>query len=485
MAGENRRMLTGVGVVICMGLLPGIFMTSQSVLSPTDAQFRPVELPNPGIPGFVFPESEQTILDWVKTGNDAAIHSHAWGLWTALTQQTDQVFNGQKLLVFETWNGPADLRPSSTLSRLIVRTRQPHQLQLPEQLQSERARDAATSTQPGSVAVDVKYNPVASEFITANGLLSKSRLLEYLNPSVASSIPNFKPDAISLKPIYRTLSPLIDNRYFQLWAWPGPPVLTFDDSDKMWHSQFYPDFLWGQCVWIDIEGAGNIGGGVDKTCAVNGTSRTSASTYGLDQFIHFRMTKSDAEMLNANAQSLGLTSAASEGEYAVLVGMHATSREISRWTWQTFWWVTNPDNPTAPSSKLAASTRPAKLTVAARHYAQCAGYDEVIPSQPDSGGANVGQTVYCYNPYLEAAFSQVALPKHNPGMTLVDGQMVKTANDVGPQTNCMSCHELAAFNPQDPQGRPYTGGGYVDLNSPVFKGLLKTDFLWTLPLEAK
>jgi hypothetical protein len=210
--------------------------------------------------------------------------------------------------------------------------------------------------------------------------------------------------------------------------------------------------------------------------------RTAASTYGIDQFIHFRMTKTDADQVNAGMKERGVATTVSEGDYSVLTAMHVTSREIARWTWQTFWWTHTPDAPTAPSAPSIAADRPAQLVGAGRHYAGCAGYEEVMPPQPNTGGANTGETVYCYNPYLEAPFSSGILPTSQPGMTTRNGQPIKTANDVGVQTNCMSCHAMAKF-PRLP--RNYTGARYVDLNDPIFKGVLKVDFLWSLADKAQ
>jgi hypothetical protein len=275
----------------------------------------------------------------------------------------------------------------------------------------------------------------------------------------------------------------VNSRYYMLRVWPGPPPLTFNQTKQLWESKAFPPQIWGQCVWIDVQGTGNTGAAVDTTCAQNGSSRTAASTYGIDQFIHFQMTKADADLANANAQG---GPSVSEGDFTILTGMHATSREITRWTWQTYWWTNTPDNPTAPSSPSIAANRPSQLTGAPRHYAQCAGYEEVVPPQPASGGSNTGQTVYCYNPYLEAQFSVGILPDSQPGMTTRNGQAVKTANNVGMQTNCMSCHEQASFAPIPVRTAPqYTGARYVDLNGPTFNGVLKVDFLWSIPGNAQ
>ena len=44
-------------------------------------------LPNPGIPGYNFPEPESTILGWVNNqpADTAKIYLHGWGLWASLT----------------------------------------------------------------------------------------------------------------------------------------------------------------------------------------------------------------------------------------------------------------------------------------------------------------------------------------------------------------------------------------------------------------
>lgn len=459
-------------------------LTRVALVKATAGQFQPLPLPDPGIPGYKFPEAEDTVVDWSKTNNQQAINLHAWGLWTALTTESNQVFNGQKLLVFETWDDPSDLTPTPPTA--AGRVRRPRRLEVPRQFQHGAAAKAlfTAAAQPGAVRVDVKYDPTAADFILNNSLFSAAQLSSYLNTDHKTAVPAFPNTAISLKPTYRTLKPLIDNRYYMLKVWPGPPPLVFNQSSKHWESKPFPDSLWGQCVWIDTQGSGNTAAAVDKTCAANGSSRTVASTYGLDQFIHFQMTQADADQLNATAA--GCATSLSAGDYAVLVGMHATSREITRWTWQTFWWVNAPDNPAAPSSHTIASGRPAQLSGAARHYAQCTGYDEEVPPQPNSGGSNSGDTVYCYNPYLEAPFGPSVLSDSQPGNTQLNGKTITTANNVGVQTNCMSCHEQAHYNPNNIAPAPqYTGARYVDLNGTAFNGVLKVDFLWTIPDNAK
>ena len=77
-----------------------------------------VPLPDPQVPGFHFPESEATVVTWVRelgaNSPDSAaafksINLHGWGLWTALTLQTAQIDNGERLRVFETWFTPQEV----------------------------------------------------------------------------------------------------------------------------------------------------------------------------------------------------------------------------------------------------------------------------------------------------------------------------------------------------------------------------------------
>src|SRR5450755_1354895 len=76
-------------------------LTMAALTKATAGQFQPVPLPDPGIPGYKFPEMGDTIVGWTKNNNQQAIDLHAWGLWASLTKESDQVANGQKLLVFE------------------------------------------------------------------------------------------------------------------------------------------------------------------------------------------------------------------------------------------------------------------------------------------------------------------------------------------------------------------------------------------------
>jgi hypothetical protein len=167
----------------------------------------------------------------------------------------------------------------------------------------------------------------------------------------------------------------------------------------------------------------------------------------------------------------------------VLVAMHVAGREIARWTWQTFWWTPAPDSPPAPSSPAIASRRPAQLRGAPRHYAMALAYTLFAPDQPYAGGENAGAPVYAYHPWIEARFAPADLPDSQP---LTDPDRRTLANNTGVQTNCLSCHVRANYNPGLRTMAPrFAGLRYTDLGDPQFVGTLQVDFLWSIARHAR
>jgi hypothetical protein len=457
--------------------------------------FDPVALPDPKIAGFRFPESAETVARWAASDDVDAAARHAWGLWTALMTDSGESFEGQPLRVFETWFTTRDLLASVPLPA-VPRPRVPHPLGDLEQLHRIRraARlDADAETPPpnvdggnseegdaGSPAGDellgfVKFDPVAAEHVASDRLLSKGRLQELVTLPVAK-IPDFPNAAIVVKAVYQTLSTGGDAgtsaaQYSKLASWTGPPDPAVS----------FPPSSWTDCVWIDrldpTSGTGN--GEVDTRCAEDGSSRTPATTYGLGRFVHFTLSATEAAAGGPSSAAAN-ESVGQPGDVVVLIAMHITTRESPEWTWETYWWTPTPDEPAAPSSAAFAAARPAQLSSAARNYAGCTALSMLRPPPPSTGGSNVGESVYCFNPWLEAKFG----PKDLPDSQAVTWNGVSVTNDVGVQSNCMSCHAQANYSPPGSKGPDYTGDRYVDRSSAEFNGTLLTDFLWSIPDSA-
>jgi hypothetical protein len=446
----------------------------------------PVPLPNPRIPGFNFPESEATIVTWVYEmggGSPAAsaafnnLNLHGWGLWTALTMETAQVDHGQRLRVFETWFTPQEVagEPKATpVSAFLRAPRRRPVLRNFAQFQHGVIRNSlpASSGSDGSETVFgyVKFDPTATDHIMREGLLSITALNQLMQGG-AQQIPVFPSTAITLKSAFQviTAQSLVDGRYYRLNVWPGPPA-----TPQAWGSN-----MWPGVVWIDLQGGGNGSGQIDMEASTDGSTRTDATTYPVSDMINHRLSALEAAEFSQVQPGAG----AVEDDYAVLVAMHVAGREISRWTWQTFWWTPTPDNPLAPSSQAIAALRPAQLSGAPRDYAMALGYDMLTPGQPNVGGQNAGSAVYVYNPYLEARFGPANLPDSVAGND-PDGQ--PAGNNVGVACNCMSCHIRANYNPGNLATAPrYSGARYTDLDDPQFAGTLQVDLLWSLPEMAK
>jgi hypothetical protein len=441
-----------------------------------------VPLPNPQVPGFSFPESEATIVTWVnqmESGSPSAatafnnIHLHGWGLWTALTMQTSQVDAGERLRVFETWYTPQELSGfphGGNLAVPAVASRRRSPLLRFNQFQHGSAvhEPQLLAGTAGSETVFgyVKFDPTATAHIVQQQLLSISALNQLMQGG-AQQIPVFPPTAVSLKSAFQvaTAQTLVDGRYYRLNVWSGPPATP----------QPYGPPLWPGVVWIDIKGGGSGNGQIDFQASTDGSSRTDQTTYPVSSMINHRLTALEAQQFNQVQVGAG----AAGGDYAVLVAMHVAGREITRWTWQSFWWTPTPSDPQLPSSQAIASLRPAQLLGAARNYAMVLGYDMVTPSQPNVDGTNTGSALYAYNPYLETRFAPSNLPDSEMGSG-PNGE--PEPNNVGVQCNCMSCHARANYNPNNISAAPkYSGARYTDLDDPQFAGTLQVDLLWSLP----
>ncbi len=129
-----------------------------------------------------------------------------------------------------------------------------------------------------------------------------------------------------------------------------------------------------------------------------------------------------------------------------------------------------------------ASQRPTQfLDTGAQHYAMTVAYQMVSPAQPITGGKNVGAAVIGYNPHLEASFDKEVFQI----VRKINGTI---NNQYGVQTNCMTCHNLALYNPQTDytengganRETPYGTDYYMSITDPTFDNTLKLDFAWSI-----
>lgn len=426
------------------------------------ADVTPVPFPDPGIAGFSFPEDSNVINNWLAEEDWESITRHAWGIWTGLTDVVDADCDGNTLRVFETWTTPEDIvaalkgnanPPAMSCGRapLTVPTQLGH---VPMMVGGES---------PDTVVYEsVAYSPAAATYALDNRIFERDKLNALYASGVRSVV--FPNDAITIKPVFRIIPQ--DATAYSIKVWPGPPN----------PAQPYHETAWTACAYVSTDGTGQGDGSVDVNCTGTATPQT---TYNVEDFIHFKLTAADSayfvsEFFDGSAEKI------KEGDYAVLVGMHVASREIERWTWQSFWWAPNPDSPNAPSSESIANLRPAELMGAPRHYAMTTAYSMVWPAQPARGGQSVGEPVYAYNAYLEAPFDSGVFGWKSE-ITGPNGE--KIVNQFGVETNCMSCHILANYDPAKAKTGEmflYAADTYISLADTFYTNKLRADFAWSL-----
>lgn len=477
---------------------------SNNATPPPAAGVQPVPFPNPGIPGFNFPEKADVIDGWVKDGKNAEIYNHGWGIWAGLTTATTQVPPGgtEPLLVYETWLTPAEIiaatkkQPAPRSNRANIRKPRQFSHALLKAGATPPVKLAAANSNSNSnsnslapvieqppvqeVGESVSYSPPAAKYAQDNAIFSSTTLFKLY---AEKKMPVFPSDSITLKPTFKVIykDKLNDKGLFPIYSWHGAKELP-DDTSKVDTS--YPESQWATCIYIDIKNGAKGDGSQDKGCK----TPTPGATYNLNDFIHYTMNQEDADFYNGEQQ--GVVPApplAKAGDIAILVGMHVATRETTKWTWQTFYWAADPQDPKDPSSAEIAKARPSQITGAAAHYGMAVAYAMVFPVQPDTGGQSVGQTIYGYNPYLEAPFGNGYGEK--PGNNVFAGSTSvviddkkKIMTDAGVRTNCMSCHALASVQGNNPcvNNTFYTGDAYISLDDPVFTDQLKVDFAWSI-----
>ena len=492
---KKKTLLFLVLLITCSALIIQCENTSKNDLEKTGV-IKPVPLPVV-INGFHFPEDSNLIYKWVNDSkysptnyDSSSIYQHAWGIWAGLTDPTQQVYAGDSLLVFETWMGLNEIREaieknisvcdsSFTKTARATLTR-PKQYEHAANFALQNASKFASSKKGPKIDrptensftqwVTVSYSPSAACYATNTQIFKQSAINKYYAKDGIGQIPVFPNTAVTIKPTYLVYHDSI-NSLLRMPVWlnaPNPP-------DSVNVSQFT------YCVYIDIKNQQKEG---KKLVPVLQTDTVSAdiakATCNLKDFISFRVDKKMADLMNQQDSVQGMNNVpnkgygkAKAGELAVLVGMHVTTKEIAKWTWQTFFWTPDPENPGIPSSQLAVKTRPSGLKGAAAHYAANAAYVMLTPNDAVNTTKNAGP-MFGYNPYLEGGFGPTTF-----GLTNNFNPNYK----FGMQTNCMNCHALAV--PQPP-GTGQTFGQYSTdqyihpYQDSLFKNQVKLDFAWSI-----
>lgn len=462
-----------------------------------------VPMPSTLASGLSFPTDSTLINSWIANSvivnnleTNGDIITHGWDIWDALTAYTDQQNNGQPLRRFETWYTPDDIISALNSQE----TNSTHTLEDTKRansglLESPHQNAHAPEVNGSDVVGFVKYDPSSANHIYNNQLYYFQVLKSMIKPGKIANIPAFPASSVIIKPVFYPLTNVdsVGVDKYSLPSWPG------------YHNQVPMDS-------VIANGFGSGSWNNNITITTTGETDAANKLFSINDFIHFKLDSVQA----ANIINVIDGGVAKAGDYAVLVGMHVNSRENRRWTWQTFWWSENPDSPQSPSSSLIAEYRPSSLDRAAKHYGMGVAYNMISPAQPYNGGSNaitkaepIKQSVYAYNPYLEAGFNAATFddapsaqhPNNSGGNDTIrkyysEGYQRVGAvqlsqnvyeggklNRVGIETNCMSCHGQARMYNVDSIGAAFTyyiTDQYFELDAPYFKNTVVLDFVWSI-----
>lgn len=436
-------------------------------------------------PGYDYPGVRSVLQVYADQNDVVAMRRHSWNLWAGMTTASDASYNGTVLPIWETWCGTEEVFDSKTCGLLSVPKRQ---FAAPNQHAHFLSQGLSMALDNTQVVSFNKYNPAAASFLAKRHAQNGS-LYDYTNGSdlvaLNASWPQFTPisersiieapytasssaaqgsAAIETKPVMLYVK-AIGLTAIPLWRGPA-------DS---WNLQNPTPETWKTCVLIDPANTAPAGtppvpydptihpGVINRQNTDNGGSGETAGC-SPDQYLYapmstlytFKMTADEAVQFN---KAQGGTATA--GDYAALVAMHVSTKEIKNWVWQTFWWQPGSDTlNNFPGNKLNMTDNVKGLW---RNFAMCTVWYQ-------TKGASSEQMNVCFNPYLETS------PTIPSGLS----------------SNCMSCHGTATVGVATPNAAfPISSLPYpphyrnpINFDGLEFAPFTKTDFMWSIQNNA-
>lgn len=429
--------------------------------------------------------SAATINGWINANpiDQAAIDAHRWSIWQGMTAPSGQTLNGTPLPVWETWYDTTTVFADAVLpvnasaavkgSRLadLSQVHEKRRFTRPVQNVKHGVRTGTNGQLAGAVLSFNRFTQEMRDHIWKNQYYNSS-VLTALNqkfdqdgtPIGQRTVLQFPDHSIALKPVF-WIADATTTTPMPYWNGTGTNATSNPQNPT-------PD-TWKQCVLLDPTGTATnqnpitcngatIPGGQYQVVKIN----KDPSQSGL---YAFQLTAAEATQLNTLlgndlGQMYGL-STLEAGDYAIFVATHVATREIDNWTWQTFWYTPTPS--AMPSQPPGAQGAPSSISAPWNNYASCTAYYMVTPPNDPNG-----QQFLCYNPYLET------------GLTGLDNKDQSITDGVGIQTNCMTCHRAAVWNPSN-ANPPYAIDFNLDPSDPLwFKGVTKLEFSWATQAHA-
>jgi hypothetical protein len=421
-----------------------------------------------------YPSSAAHVQRWIDDLDRVRIRAHGWDIWESITSASGQ----GDLPVWETWYSGQEVFGPFPSPRPSFRV-----FERAHQVRHSGALSHIPVDQAEQVLAFNRYTSSLANYIRDQGYNQVERLAAINEQfdqqgtpigerKISTSTGEVDPRSIALKPVFQFISGGGPTAV-PYWAGVSPQTTTNLDNPT--------PSTWRQCVVVDPSGELPVGSAVSMPC--NNEPAAEQRVVPLEDFYFVVITEEEAAQFSQFAAESGddlgagnqtdpqsIREMVQAGNTALLVAMHATTKEISNWTWQTFWWAHNPADPTY------GRDRPATIGKPWSHYNLDTAYYMVTP--PD---APKGDPLIAFNPYLETNLAgSVTSPS-------TSAQIAWT----GVHTNCMTCHRMAAWSQrQDSQGSyvtpPYWPDGLISADdSALFGGFTKVDFLWSIAIRAQ
>jgi hypothetical protein len=307
------------------------------LLAPIEAG---AQTPAPGYegipPGFDYPADKAQLEQYRKDEDLSALRKHSWMLFAGMTVEKP---DGRPY--WETWYRATEaFRPEGPTPqgpRPVIR-----QFETPNQFKRSGVQPEA----PGQSAISfVLFNWEGFHHIRTNGLFDASKL-DQINASFPSGtawnnrkIPDFPAPAMTIKAVWwpvagddKTPIPIWDND-------PARPLPRGNDFDT-----------WKRVVVVDGTRM-TVPNGEFIDARYNNKTFPHSHVVGVASFYGFKVDQASIDAV-VNNPDQGLRTLIQRalgrplrvGDFMVLVAMHATSKEIDDWTWQTFWWHDKPND---------------------------------------------------------------------------------------------------------------------------------------------
>ena len=410
-----------------------------------------------------FPQDANNIQFWINTMNQPQIRAHGWDMWESINTLTpdgsplwETWYSGHELFEmganakenragFNDYEDPAQFNhfKDSTIAIPIDAAAKPYSF-------NRYSYSLANVIWEKGYNQTAELDKIRQDFINNNTPI--------IDRKINTSVDSIDPYSFALKPIFQFIN---GDKPTALAYWGGHTPQTTNNL-----SLPIPD-TWQQCVVVDP--TNQLKPGTTTTMDCNGT-KGEWEVVSLEDYYFQKITAAQVQAYNARFPNVGKnnrndTTSQIEmmktGNYALLVGMHVTGKEITNWTWQTYWWSPQADNP--PYGMDRPSTIPSPWN----NYVMRATYSMMIP--PNN---REGEAIVSFNPYIETRLNFPFTPNGKD-----------TLQCFGAYSNCLSCHSMAVY---PIEGMQYLSKGYVEQSdSFLFNNHIKTDFLWSFVTRMK